>query len=361
MNEIDQNTKILLALQYVDELSNKKKSALVFSVSKPAQILETAQKARIIAAIGSENAKIFQKQLDDIENIINNMRARKISWVTYLDAEYPKQLLQIDDFPLVLFLKGNTSLLENDMIAVVGTRRPTRYGVKVTEDFTKEFASAGLVVVSGFARGVDSTAHRACINVEAPTVAIFACGLDSCYPAENKSLYDGILQQNGLIITEYPLGVKPLQYHFPERNRIISGLSRAVFLPEATEKSGSLITIRLAIEQGRDIYVAPANIYSEEGAGSNALIREMPDCVAFCADDVLDAMHIKRRKAEPICAEQLSIAELQIVDALHDGELHFEELLNKCGLQVGELNSLLMNLELNGKVEQSSCNYYALC
>lgn len=359
MDNIDLTDKVLLALQYVEELTNKKKRSLLERVDDPSELCLSAARSSVVKILGEDKAREFFDNCERADGIIAELQKRDIHWITYLNDNYPEKLAQIYDSPLVLFVKGNTAALDADSIAVVGTRRPSRYGVRVATEFTREFAKAGLVVVSGFARGVDGIAHRTCIDNGCPTVAVFACGLDVCYPAEHRGLIEGILQNGGAIISEYPLGTKPLQYHFPERNRIISGLARAVFLPEAAKKSGSLITMRLANEQGRDLFIAPGNIYSEESAGSNELLIDMPHALVISPENVLDAMRVKRTVVKEDTVE-LSLIENQIVDALHDDELHFEELLSVTATSVGELTNALFNLELNGIVQKTGGNYYAL-
>ena len=351
--------KILLALAWVDELGFKKKTSLLECVDEVSELASKEAKPQIQKILGDSASTEFFKNLARIDDILKELSSHDVDFVTFLDDDYPERLFETYDKPLVLFLKGNKSLLARDTIAVVGTRKPTKYGAKIADEFAREFGVAGLTVVSGFARGIDATAHKACVTNGLKTIAVFACGLDVVYPAEHKGLYDGILANDGLLVSEYPLGAKPLQYHFPDRNRIISGLARAVFLPEAAKNSGSLITMRLAIEQGREIFITPGNIFMEEAAGSNELLKEMPHAMVFSADDVLDAMRVNRevRVKETV---ELDFAESQIVDALHDNELHFEELLEITGLTVSELTNTLINLELNGIVEQTSGNYYIL-
>lgn len=357
MDAKDISTKTLLALQYVEELSYKKKSALLEKFGEPTDILSKRGIVREI--LGEEHARSFYDNFENIDRIVERMQKENVHWLTYLDDDYPEQLLEICDYPHVLFFKGSIDALRSNGIAVVGTRRPTRYGAKVAQDFANEFSKASVVVISGLARGIDGIAHKACVDNNSATVAVFACGLDICYPAEHRGLAEAILENGGALVSEYPLGTKPLQYHFPERNRIISGLSRAVFLPQAASKSGSLITMRLAIEQGKDIFIAPNNIYDEESAGSNQLLREMPHAMAIAPEDVLDALHVSRDvvKAEPI---ELSIVENLIVESLHDDEKHFEELLEASGLSVSELTGVLFDMELNGIIEKTAGNYYVL-
>lgn len=358
MDGFDKNTKILVALSLVEELSVKKKFALLEQFDEPCELQETFARG-IVEKILGDHAKDFYAKLERIDDSLNEMQKRDVHWITFLDDEYPKSLSDVYDKPIVLFAKGNVEALKMRIISVVGTRRPTRYGAKVAEEFSREFARAGLCIASGFARGVDGIAHKACIDNNCATIAVFACGLDVIYPAEHRGLADGILANDGLLISEYPLGTKPLQYHFPDRNRIVSGISEAVFLPQAAKKSGSLITIRLAIEQGKEIFVVPGNIYDEENAGCNELLREMPHALAISPEDVLDALHIQREavKKEPV---QISIVESRILDSLHDGERHFEELLADTGLNVADLTNVLFNLEIDGLIVKTAGNYYSL-
>lgn len=293
--------------------------------------------------------------------LFRRLADKGIGWVTYLDDEYSDLLRETDARPAVLFTKGNASLLNTFSLAIVGTRRPTRYGAKLADEFAREFARAGITVVSGFARGIDSCAHRACVESGAPTVAVFGCGVDVCYPAENRELYKAVLTSGGLILSEYAPGTHPMPYRFPERNRIISGLCRGVLLPEAAEKSGSLITANTAVEQGRDLFVIPGNVYSQESRGTNALLRTMPHALTLSPEDVLSYYRMapaEKSEEEPM---QFDMTESLILDSLHDGEKHFEELLADTGLTASELSGALVGLELAGALVQTGGNHYALC
>lgn len=359
MNKRTKEAKIIVAMSLVEELSLKKKKDMISALPNPADWVLDKHQDTVCKILGDKHKTEFLAKYTTIDNYLDEMERKEVSWITFYDEEYPEGLREIYDFPLVLFAKGNTSLLNSDCISVVGTRTPTRYGQKVTDSFTRDFARAGLTIVSGFARGIDSIAHKACVEAESPTIAVFACGLDTCYPAEHKGLYDGILNAGGLVVTEYPLGTKPLQYHFPERNRIISGLSRGVFLPEATVKSGSLITARLALEQGTELFVVPGNINSPESEGTNKLLQEMPHALVISSEDVLSRLGVRAVSVDTEVVE-LNICETLVVEALHDKELHFEELLELTSLGAGELSTLLMNLEINGIIEQTGGNYYSL-
>ncbi len=357
MDSKNLTAKALIALQYVDELGYKKKAALLGLIKDPSVL--PSEKSLVRKVLGDSQAEEFFKNYAAVDGIIETMERKNVHWTVYTDDDYPEFLYNLEDRPHVLFVKGNFEALKRDCIGIVGSRRPTHYGEKVAEEFSREFANAGLTVVSGFARGIDGIAHKACVACAKPTVAVFACGIDVCYPAEHRGLAEGILLNGGALVSEYPLGTKPLQYHFPERNRIISGLSRAVFLAQAAKKSGSLITVRFAIEQGKEVFAVPGNIYAAESEGANELLREIPDALVISPEDVLDALHVKREYVEKHTVE-LTLCESQIVEALHDGEAHFEELLAVTGMGVGDLTNALFNLELNGMIQNTGGNYYSL-
>lgn len=357
MDRLGYQNRVMLALSEVDELPNRKKLAIIDSFDD-LNAVET-EKDVVRDILGNERSAEFYEAMGRVDDVYDELMKRDIHFVTLFDDDYPAKLKEIYDAPAILFFKGSVEALNGDnLIGIVGTRRPTRYGARVAEDFAREFARAGLIVVSGLARGVDGIAHRTCVDEGKPTVGVFACGLDICYPAEHKGLVEGILATGGAVVSEYGLGTKPLQYHFPERNRIISGLCRGVLLAEAASKSGSLITMRLAVEQGRDIFVVPANIYSLESEGSNSLLRQMPHALALSPEDVLNCMNMSAVRQDDVM--ELSINDQLVLDALHDGELHFEELLAKTGLDVGELNNILLSLQLNGLIDDIGSNYYAL-
>ncbi len=354
---MNDTTKCLLALASVGELALKKKHTLLKAVGDPSEL--AGARREVWEILGDEHAKEFFDNLDDVDKLEAKIAREDATFVSYLDDAYPENLRNLYDPPIGLFARGSLSSLEGDCIGIVGTRHPTRYGSKVAEEFAREFALAHVTVISGFARGVDSIAHKACVALGAPTVAVWGSGLDVCYPAEHRGLADSIVLNGGLILSEYPFGTPPLQYHFPERNRLISGLSRAVFLAEAAAKSGSLITMKLAVEQGRDIFAVPGNIYAAECEGNNKLLMEMPHAFVLSPEGVLDALHISRETSEKEPVE-LSIIENMIVEELKSGEKHFEELLAATDLTVGELTNALFGLEMNGIVEEIGSNYYDL-
>src|SRR3954447_203172 len=193
--------------------------------------------------------------------------------ITIHDEHYPQRLREIFDPPLILFTLGRPELLASHSIAVVGTRRPTPYGIAASERLSADLAKAGLTIVSGMARGIDTAAHRAALNEEGTTVAVLGCGVDVLYPSENRRLYEEI-GHKGLLISEFPMGAPAYPQNFPIRNRIVSGLSLGVIVVEGAQHSGSVITAKLAMDQGREVFAVPGNITSKMSWGPNLLIKD---------------------------------------------------------------------------------------
>lgn len=193
--------------------------------------------------------------------------------ITIHDACYPQRLREIFDPPLLLFAVGRTELLSSAAIAVVGTRRPTPYGLAATERLSADLAKAGLSVISGMARGIDTAAHRAALAEDGDTVAVLGCGVDVLYPVENRKLYEEI-GRRGLLVSEFPLGAPAYPQNFPIRNRIVSGVSLGVVIVEGAQHSGSAITAKLAMDQGREVFAVPGNITSKMSWGPNLLIKQ---------------------------------------------------------------------------------------
>ena len=214
------------------------------------------------------------------------------------DPRYPPRLREIFDPPLVLFARGQTDLLGSVMIAVVGTRRPTPYGAAVAERLASDLGLAGVTVASGMARGIDTAAHRGALSAGAGTVAVFGCGVDVLYPAENRRLMTEIIEK-GLVISEFPMATPAYPQNFPIRNRIVSGMGIGVVVVEGAQYSGSAITARLALDQGREVYAVPGNITSKMSWGPNLLIKQGAKLVQD-AGDVLEELPVedKRRLAE---------------------------------------------------------------
>lgn len=203
-----------------------------------------------------------------------NLDKSKIKTIKLGDENYPEKLKHIYSKPNVIYVIGNEKILNSDSIAIIGCRDCSDYGAKNAYKFGYELAKRGVCVISGFARGIDSFAHKGAVQAKGRTIAVLGCGLDVIYPEGNLELYKKILRNDGAIISEYPLGTKPERQHFPARNRIISGLSDGVLVIEAKKRSGTMITVEHALDQGKQVYAVPGNITSENSYGTNELIKE---------------------------------------------------------------------------------------
>ncbi len=329
---------------------------------KPEVILDSLFQVRqklLCAVSEKEYGEICVSLQMGTEDTEKELEQKKISLVTYLDEAYPQPLKAYEDAPVILYCIGDVSLLSSDCFAVVGTRYPTKYGLRVTEDFVSEL-STRFCIVSGMARGVDSIAHRACLNNFGKTIAVLGCGVDVVYPPENRGLYAEIAER-GLIVSEYPPGEKVNAHNFPARNRIISGLSRGVLVTEAGEKSGTILTINYALDQGKDVFCVPGSIYNQASSGCNRYIKECQSRAVTDVNDIYDEIGLKKVDIKKPSALQLDVNENAILEELTSkGELHFEELLQVVDLTVPQLNSLLIKMESVGLITKTKHNYWSV-
>ena len=300
---IDDDWKFWIALISVDGVGSVGFKNLVDAFGNPRNVFNAShQSLTVIPGIGRKtaaNVKDFngwQKAEEELK-LLKSYDARLI---TYQDSLYPRGLLNIYDFPPFLYVKG--SLKEDDVnIAVVGSRTASTYGKFSTERLCRELAINGITVVSGMARGIDSAAHKGALAGKGRTIAVLGCGLDTIYPPENKELYEEIVSK-GAVITEYPFGTPPSGSNFPARNRIISGISLGVVVVEANEKSGSLITAKLALEQGREVFAVPGSIDSAGSRGTHKLIKQgaiLIENVHDILDEILPQVEIRPKDHPP--------------------------------------------------------------
>ena len=287
--------------------------------------------------------------------------------VPITDPRYPARLREIYDPPVVLFARGRIELLDSLMIAVVGTRRPSRYGIAATERLSTDLAMAGLTIVSGMARGIDTAAHHSALQAGGATIAVFGCGVDLVYPAENRKLAAS-LAEKGLVLSEFPMGAHPYPQNFPIRNRIVSGMSIGVLVVEGAQYSGSAITARLAMDQQREVFAVPGNITSKMSWGPNLLIKQGAKLVQDWNDVVVELAPDDRRKLVLNSQPSLQDRELpegeveptmnkigsEIVSKLRaDEPMHLDMLLETLEhLDSSEIIAALFDLELRGTVRQ---------
>ena len=279
-------------LTTVEGLTNHSRWLLLEHFHSPEEIYyaETEQ-IRLVAGMNSAQAALLEKKsLQRAEEILSDCAAKDVFVISVQDAAYPSRLREIYNAPLLLYGKGAMPLFDDEAaVTVVGTRDRTPYGVQVAEELGYELAKQGAIVVSGLAKGIDAAAHRGALRAGGFTAAILGCGVDVVYPAENRRLYEDILA-TGVLLSEYPPGTRPEGWHFPERNRIMSGLSLATVVVEADRDSGALITARAALEQGRDVFAVPGPIHAPQSRGCNELIRDGAGLVT-CGWDILQEYH----------------------------------------------------------------------
>ncbi|HHV46955.1 MAG TPA: DNA-protecting protein DprA [Tissierellia bacterium] len=315
--------------------------------------------------ISSKNKEtiIKNRNEDYLKKVLYILEEQNIEVVTIYDENYPKSLKNIYNKPLVLYIKGK--ILEEDefAIAVVGSRKATSYGKWATEKFVKELVNLDITIVSGLATGIDSIAHKTALEYNGRTIAVLGNGLDIVYPNKNKELYKEIAK-NGALITEYFCGVAPLPYNFPQRNRIISGLSLGVIIVEAKGKSGSLITAQHALEQGKEVFAVPGNINSIFSEGTNRLIKDGAKLI-MDVEDIIEELYqlqdrLNRVKKENIDYSNLSELEISIVELIKEGPMHCDTIAMKTGMNIKEVNSILTILELKGIIKEIGGGIFAL-
>lgn len=270
------------------------------------------------------------------------------------DANYPERLLETPDPPLLIFVRGDWRCLADDQIAIVGSRRASAGGIATATSFASDLSASGFTITSGLALGIDGAAHRGAIAVGGQTIAVQAVGAGTIYPRRHQKL--GLqVADNGALVTEYPPGVPALAHHFPSRNRIVTGLSRGVLVVEAAEASGSLISARLAMEQGREVFAVPGSILSKQSEGCHRLIRQGAKLTANLAD-ILEEFHdfeVKRHRKVKTFTPQ----EEKVLAELRQSPCHADKLHEVTTIAVPELMALLINLEIQGEISPSPLGY----
>ena len=346
-----QNIPYLLALHSIDGLGPIRLKAILDYFKDPKLAWEAGISELTRIGIPKNAVELLtetRKKLDP-EKYVEEIRSAGIKWITVFDDDYPKLLKQIYDPPIVLYYKGEILPADEKAVAVVGTRKITGYGKVVTEQFSKELAQAGLTIVSGLARGVDSCAHLAAIETGGRTIAVLGGGLNRIYPPENRPLADKIISGYGAIISEFPPEAVSLPGNFPARNRIISGLSLAVVVTEAAQDSGSLITARMALEQGRDVFAIPGPITSQLSKGPTDLIKEGARIV-FEPNDIFEELGVKYSQTPQMKTADLSDDEQKVLAVLENEVRHIDEIGRELNFPSAKISALLLKMEISGLV-----------
>lgn len=353
---------VALNLALTDSLSTVKKVVDHFQSIR--DVFSASRVDLLALGIGEENvqALISSSLLDQASQEIDICRKKDYFILTQEEEEYPACLREIFDPPVVLYGAGRMEILAGPSVSIVGARKASPYGIAAATRLAQDLASKGIVVVSGLARGIDSAAHKGALK-GGKTVAVLGSGLENLYPRENRFLFQKIVEE-GAVVSEFPLGASPLGFHFPIRNRIISGLSHALVVVEAASRSGSLISAQLALEQNREVMSVPGNITSELSQGANWLIKSGAKPVT-CWEDVVEEL------PSPLREQLLSQKKQQEVPAVvnprergifnllkTDSLTHIDDLVERSDFSVSEALSILLSLELKGLITQAPGKYF---
>jgi DNA processing protein len=375
---LNQNLKYWVALKWVEGVGNVGFKALLEAFGTPQKVFEAPlSMIKAVPGIGDKTARQIKafKDWKKVEKELECADRTGVSIVTSQDPLYPSQLLSTYDYPAFLYVKGH--LKEDDVnVAVVGSRTASTYGKFTTERLCRELVLRGITVISGLARGIDSAAHRGALSGKGRTIAVLGCGLDVVYPPENEKLFTEISLQ-GALISEFPFGTPPNAPNFPTRNRIISGISLGVVVVEASEKSGSLITARLALEQGREVFAVPGSIDSSGSRGTNKLIKQGAKLIENVEDILEEILPQVTRAPKSVKPDQrqkqpedhqkiltlspdpvLKETEKTVWQVLSQKPVHIDQIITSTGLTAHEVLVILLNLELQGLIEQKPGKTY---
>ncbi len=309
------------------------------------------------------------QSLDDLDSRTRQWReSAEHSLIERGSDDYPELLDRLADAPPTLYVRGNVEALHLPALAIVGSRNPTSGGERNAFEFARYLGGAGFVIVSGLATGIDSAAHRGALEAGAATVAFLGHGIDTVYPKSNRELADSIVAGGGALVSEFALGQEPRRAYFPQRNRLISGLSLGTLVVEAARRSGSLITARLAAEQGREVFALPGSIHNPLARGCHRLIREGAKLVESAPDIVEELAPLTGHVVTRSAADSEAPARQKVADPAYSSltehlgydPVHVDELAERCGLTIGEVSSMLLILELDGVVEKLSGGRYVL-
>jgi DNA processing protein len=347
-----------IALSLVEGLGNTMLCQLLLLLKSPEAIL-AASYAELRDTVSKDVAERIQCAMEhaDIAKALDWLEQPDNHLITLADLHYPRRLLETDQPPPLLYAKGNLQILKRPAMAIVGSRHATAQGETTAENFAESLCRAGLAVVSGLALGIDGAAHRGALKADGATIAVVGTGLDIVYPAKHKALAHQIAQ-HGLLLSEYALGTPSINYNFPRRNRIISGLSEGCLVVEANVDSGSLITAKLAIEQGREVFAIPGSIHSPVSKGCHALIKQGAKLVESTDDILSELRHIRLPNASLADSPNglipnwtnLPSEASPVLACMGFDPIFAEQIAARSGLTPGEVSTMLTLLELEGVV-----------
>lgn len=325
-----------------------------------------------VDGIGKQRARNLI-EFDDwgkVDKIIKKSEKLGAKIISYKDSDYPDLLKHTFDPPLLLWVLGSVEALNKPGIGVVGTRNPGSYGLKQAERWTELLVDSGISINSGLAYGVDAKAHQTAVKNGGVSVGVLGSGIDRIYPEKNRPIANAMIENGGAVITEYPPGSKPDAVHFPERNRIVSGMSHGILVIESGIKGGSMITARLALDQNREVFVVPHQLEYKKGEGCNYLIKTGQGKLVQTREDILNEISIQTEmdqsnpqsaRVKTLNLDSLSSEERAICELFENGEIHIDEMGERLSEPTYKLMPILLDLEMRGIIKQKAGKYFELC
>jgi DNA processing protein len=353
-----------LALERVPGVGPMSMVRLVNALGSPGDALAANRRTlERIDGVGKRVVDALETHRPDPDEIYRDMetlKRLKARLLTLWDQDFPEALRQIHNPPALLFVRGEIRQADERAVAIIGMRNPSRYGLEMTEMISRGLVGANFTLVSGLARGIDTACHRAALKWNGRTIGVLGCGIDVAYPRENKALIEDIAREGGAVISEFRPGVQPHGTNFPGRNRIVSGLSKAVLVVESTDRSGALITVEHALDQNRDVFATPGNVLNIRSKGPHKLIKQGAGLVES-ADDIIEALDGARisNKEPPKAPEQtrmvfgISDEGNRVLEVLDADPTPMDTICRTLNMEAGPLAAALLELELAGRVRQS--------
>jgi DNA processing protein len=349
----------LVSLNMVGEIGSIRLKKLLDYFDKPENILNAPkEKLMAVSGIGEKIAdEIYSLKSQDLDKEFTLAKKYGLKIMTYEDKDYPENLKNIPDPPIVLYIKGQLKEQDKFSIAIVGSRRASFYGLSCAERFALDLSNKGFTIISGMASGVDTSAHKGALKQNGRTIAVMGSGFEHIYPTENEELVEEI-SRNGAVISEFPIDTRPLRQNFPQRNRVISGLSLGVLVVEAARNSGALITADFALEQGREVFALPGKVDSCTSFGTNELIKQGAKLVS-CIDDILEEFNLtvseptqSTLRLDKHSPGNLGNEESHLYDLLSEQPITLDEIAEKTNMNISRLSTLLLKLQMKELIKQ---------
>lgn len=357
----------LVSLNLVLDIGSIRLKKLLEFFGKPENILKAPrEKLMAVSGIGQEIAnKIHCLKKEDLDKEFALAKKYGLKIMTYTDKDYPENLKNIPDPPIVLYVKGELKEEDKLAIAIVGSRRASFYGLTNAQKFAFDLSEKGFTIVSGMARGIDTYSHRGALKQNGRTIAVMGSGFNHPYPQENKELAEEIAK-NGAVISEFPMDILPLKQNFPRRNRVISGLSLGVVVVEAARNSGALITADFALEQGREVFALPGKVDSDNSFGTNGLIKQGAKLVS-CVEDILEEFILcesespKDGNQKNILFDANNEEENKVYNLISDESIQLDELLERTNMNISQIANMLLRLQMKKLIRELPGKQFVRC